>query len=163
MLSIWAQWLPFSGVVVLLITVVSIAVAGWFTVVRRRFDPIGRSIEQIRAQENRQLALLGTLVTALSRQGVVSREEFAGIIQSFVSLDEAPAVPNNPLTSDDLQRINHYIDLARAGGPFTPEQVRDYRTLVDILEQEKPDDPDVWRWVALGALLLGMYLPSKDQ
>lgn len=172
----WAQWLSLSGVVAVLITVVSITIVTWIAVARKfdaidrrfdriesRFDRMEYSIEQIRVQGNGHLALTGSLVTALSRQGLISPDELSGILQNFIAIGGVLAIPTNPLTPEEHQRLSDYLQLAKAGGPFTPDQVRDYRVIVAKLEEEKPKDPDVWGWVALGALLLGIYLLGKEE
>ena len=149
----------------LLVTVVTIGIgmARRFDRIDSRLDQIEHSIDQIRLQGNGHLALTGSLVTALNRQGAISPDELAGILQNFISIGGVLAIPTNPITPEEHERLAYYLDLARAGGPFTPDQVRDYRAIVAILEEEKPQDPDVWGWVALGALLLGIYLLGKQQ
>ena len=160
MLPLWAQWLSLGGVVALVISGISAAVVTWFKVVRR-LDRIERSLDQVRHQGNGHLAMTGSLVNALNRQGVITTDEMAEIVQNFVELAEVPSAPNNPLSPNEYARLVSYIQLARTGGPFTPDQVRDYQALVAQLEEERPRDNNVWALVGLGALLLGMYLLGK--
>ena len=93
---------------------------------------------------------------------MISSDELVLIIQNFVSIGGVLNVPTNPLTPYEYERLTAYLELAQAGGPFTPEHVREYRAIVAKMEAEKPKDPEVWDWVALGALLLGIYLMGKE-
>ena len=111
-LPIWAQWLSPIGVMVGLVTIVFGAVAAWFKIVRR-LDRIEHSIEQIRVQGNGHLSIIGSLVTALNRRGVISAEEFGSIIQNFVSI--GGVIPPNPLSPDEQRRLSYYLELARGG------------------------------------------------
>ena len=83
------------------------------------------------------------------------------ILINYTDLSRIGSIPNNPISPEEHQRLNFYIDLAKRGGPFTPEQVIDYRAIVAKLEAEKPQDSDVWQLVGLGALLLGLYMLGK--
>ena len=87
----------------------------------------------------------------------------ADFLRTYTELARILSAPNNPLTQDEYQRLTRYIALARGGGPFTPEQVRDYQAIIRKLEEEKPLNRDIWPLVALGALLLGMYLLGKRE
>tara|TARA_B100000378_G_scaffold213288_1_gene176345 strand:- start:113 stop:631 length:519 start_codon:yes stop_codon:yes gene_type:complete len=171
----WAQWISVIGVIAGLITALFVAIGAWISVARKfdridsrfdrveaRFDLIEHAIDQIRVQGNGHLALTGSLVTALTRNQLISSDELVLIIQNFVSIGGVLNVPTNPLTPYEYERLTAYLELAQAGGPFTPEQVREYRAIVAKMEAEKPKDPEVWGWVALGALLLGIYLMGKE-
>ena len=85
----------------------------------------------------------------------------SAILQNYTILSQLGPIPDNPISPDEHKRLNNYIELARRGGPFTPEQVTDYRSIVAKLEAERPQDTEVWKLVALGALLLGLYILGK--
>ena len=67
----------------------------------------------------------------------------------------------NPLSREQVDRLNGYIRKAQQGGMFTVEEVEEYNKLVRVLEEEKPDDPNIWPLLALAAFLLGLYLVNK--
>lgn len=69
----------------------------------------------------------------------------------------------NLLTPEELQRLQAYVDKARAGQWFTEEEVWDYNRLVSALEREKPTDPGVWPLVALGDFLVGLGIGGGGQ
>lgn len=47
--------------------------------------------------------------------------------------------------------------------PFTVDEVKDFQALGEKLKQEHPNDPSIWPVLGLIALLVGIYLFSKDQ
>lgn len=68
----------------------------------------------------------------------------------------------NPVTQEELGRLNHYLAKARGGEFFSTDEVLDYNSLVSELEKHKKGDPSVWPFVALGALLAGLFGVSKN-
>lgn len=156
MLPIWGQWLLGSGVIGLFISVLSLivgAVAAWVRI-NRRLDRMEWSLEQIRVQTNGHLVVTGSLVSALSATGVLQPNDPAALLRSYFELAQIPPIPNNPILPEEYSRLKHYLELARQGGPFTPEQVRDYQAIVKKLQQEKPNEPSTWH---LGLLWVLCY------
>ena len=105
---------------------------------------------------------MGSLVGALNEDRVLSPTRTSVMLGHFTEMARIGPVSTNPISYDEQQRLNGYIELARAGGPFTPDQVRDYRVLVAKLEEENPNDRQVGGLLALGALLLGLYILGKE-
>ena len=118
-----------------LITALFVAIGAWISVARKfdridsrfdrveaRFDLIEHAIDQIRVQGNGHLALTGSLVTALTRNQLISSDELVLIIQNFVSIGGVLNVPTNPLTPYEYERLTAYLELAQAGGPLHPSK-----------------------------------------
>jgi len=85
----------------------------------------------------------------------------ASLLEKFTELSKVGPIPNNPISLEERQRLNHYVLKAQRGQPFTIQEVNDYREIVAKLEEEKPDDRSVWALAALGAFLVGLYLLSR--
>jgi hypothetical protein len=146
-----------------------IAVITSIVILVRHFDKLENKVDRIRdglnqniRQSNNMLGLFSTLIGLLSKKGVIDQKEFGTIIKEFSVIGRITEVHPNPITLQQTDVLNGYIRRAQQGGTFTTPEVQEYRTLVARLEQEHPDDPDIMALVALAALLMGLYLLSKD-
>ena len=158
MLPLWIQWVGGAAFAVALTALVALGASIWKRLVRMEL-----SMGQVRQQANSHLTLTGGLIAALNRHDVISRTDMGEILGLYAQLGHLPSAPPNPLSPYEQIKLDQYIALARAGGPFTVEQVHDYKALVDKLEEEAPNDPNVWPLVALAAFLIGLYLYGKSQ
>ena len=145
MIPIWAQWLfgavPFG--------ILAGGALAWLRL-SKRMDRLEWTTSQIADRCNGQLTLMGSLVAFLNEDKVLAPERTSLLLGHFTDMAKIGPVSTNPISFDEQQRLNAYIELARAGGPFTSEQVAEYRALVARLEEEKPSDPQLgayWRWV----------------
>ncbi|MBI4285945.1 MAG: hypothetical protein HY670_08645 [Chloroflexi bacterium] len=126
-----------------------------------RIDEIRDGINQTIRQSNGMLGLFGTLIGLLSEQGIIEKKNFGPILKDFAQIGRIGEIHPNPLSLEEVTRLNGYIRRAQQGGLFTREEVEEYNSLVRKLEQEKPNNPDVWPLLALAALLSGLYLVNK--
>lgn len=112
---------------------------------------------------------IGQMVMMLHKRGSLTDDELAQLIQHFTQL----AAPNlnftlltarknkNPLTPEEADSLEHYINMANQGFPFSSPDINEYSKLVEKakIEQEKEANP--WPLIALGAFLLGLFLASQ--
>ena len=144
MLPLWAQWVigisSISGVFVAL-------VSGFYTLSRRlnnidrRIDRLVQSVDQVRTQGNNSLKLLGSLVSTLVSRGNLSEDDNRTMILALAQFGNLPQAPSNPLDPEEEKRLNHYVELANQGDPYSPKDVKDFEKLVEKLKEESPDDP----------------------
>jgi hypothetical protein len=149
----------------ILITLIMIAVK-----LERRFNRLENGVNRIRdglnsiiGQSNNMLGLFGTLIGLLAKRETIDKEDFGNIIKDFTVIGRISEINVNPLSREEIDRLNGYIRKARQGGAFTRPEVEEYNELVTRLEEEKPDDPNIWPLVALAAFLLGLYLISRKK
>jgi hypothetical protein len=153
-----------AGIVATFIAVISaiIIVVRHFDKLENKVDGIRDGLNQNIRQNNNVLGLFSTLIGLLSKRGVIDKEEFGIIIKEFATIGRISEIQPNPLTAQQTATLNGYIRRAQQGGTFTTQEVQEYNALVRRLEQEHPNDPSIMPLVALAALLLGLYLFSRD-
>ena len=78
-------------------------------------------------------------------------------------LDRLARKDNNPLTPEEANHLQEYIDKANKGLPFSYDEINDYYKLVEEAKKDQPKDINPWPLIALGAFLLGLWLGSKKQ
>jgi hypothetical protein len=133
-----------------------------FTRMENRVDSIREGLNQNIRHSNNILGLLSTLIGILSQRNVLDKKDFGKIIKEFSMVEEIREVNPNPITTEQTERLNGYIRRAKEGGNFTTSEVQEYNSLVKMLEAEHPNDTAIMALVALGVLLLGLYLLNKD-
>lgn len=137
----------------------------------RRFGRVDSGLGAIRKQVDSHLTLIGTIIRILHRRKSLDDQEFAEVLRSYsnivasetASLFSEELQKGNPLTMAEVQRLNAYVQRAQQGDFFIPEEVNDYNALVTRMEQDRPNDPNVWPLVALGAFLLGLFIGVASQ
>jgi len=157
----------FVGIIVPVIASV-VGLGYWFG---RRFERLQSGLDAVRTQLDSHLTLLGTLIRILHKRKGLDDEEFSEVIASYsrMALAKIPSFiqeefgGGNPLTPEEVRRLNSYISKANRGEFFTPDEVEHYNALVRKVEQDRPNDPGVWPLVALGAFLLGLFLASQKK
>lgn len=112
---------------------------------------------------------IGQMVMMLHKRGSLSDDELGELIQHFTHL----ASPNlnlallmarrnkNPLTPEEADRLEGYINKANQRQYFPPSDIRDYSELVEKAQREQETEVNPWPLIALGAFLLGLLLASQ--
>ena len=139
--------------------------------IQRLEQRLDLGVKGLRHQSDGLLTLMGTILKVLYGRQALTSDEFSSIIQTHTQMIREGAdaalqretLLGNPLAREEAVRLQGYLDKARRGEFFTPNQVEDYNRLVRRMEQDRPDDPGVWPLVALGAFLLGLFLASKSK
>jgi hypothetical protein len=121
------------------------------------------SLDQLRTQSNGHLVVTGKLVSSFVTRGDLSRDDISVILSTYTTLAQIPPIPNNPISPQEHQRLNNYIEMARQGQWFTPAQVEDYQAIVRKIQEERPNDRNLLALLGLGALLLGLFLLGKQE
>lgn len=151
------------GIILILVTLITIAVRA-----ERRFNRLESNIGHLRdglnqaiRQSNGMLGLFGTLIGLLAKREAIAKEDFSNILKDFTVIGHVGEVSPNPLDREEVDTLNRYIRKARQGGVFTRPEVEEYNELVRRLEDERPDDPNIWPLISLAAFLLGLYLANR--
>jgi len=119
-----------------------------------------------------QTQTLATLATILAHTGQLAADQVAALLTqqarlSVISVDaflDMERAGHNPLTAEEVDRLQRYVDQARRGEMLSVDEVHDYNAIVAIAEREHPEDLGVWTLAVLGAFLRGLILePSVDQ
>ncbi len=127
--------------------------------------------EYLQASVAQMNEFIGKMIMMIHKRGVLSDGELAEMIQFYTQLAtpnltlalQIAQKKNNPLTPDQAQRLQLYIDKAQQGIPFSYDEINDYQQLVEEAKKEQPKDFNPLPLVALGAFLLGLWLGSKKQ
>ncbi len=114
---------------------------------------------------------MGKMLMMLQKRGSLSEDELATLIQHYTqlaspNLNAALATArkkNNPLTPDEANRLQYYIDKANNGTPFLHEEISDYSQLVQKARQELSKESNPWPLIALGAFLIGLAIGSGEK
>ena len=114
---------------------------------------------------------MGKMIMMLHKRGALTEEELGLLIQHYTQL----ASPNlnlalsiarekeNPLTPEEANRLEYYVEKANNGYPFIQEEIDDYSYLVEEARKELSKETNPWPLVALGAFLLGLILGSREK
>lgn len=135
----------------------------YFTKLENKVDGIRGGVNQVIRQSNGMLGLFGTVIGLLSKRGVIEKEDIGSILKDFTVIGHITEIHPNPLTIAETNTLNGYIRRARQGGEFTRTEVEEYNALVRRLDEERPNDPNIWPLLALAALLLGLYFASRSR
>ncbi len=112
---------------------------------------------------------IGQMVMMLHKRDSLSDEELGQLIQYFTQL----ASPNlnlalltarrnkNPLTPEEADRLENFINKANQGHYFSPSDIGAYSELVEKAKREQQTEANPWPLIALGAFLLGLLLASQ--
>lgn len=111
--------------------------------------------------------LLGQMIMMLHKRGSVTDEELAQLIQHYTQLASpnlrlallAARKDRNPLTPEEANYLEYYVNKANEGSPFSYEEIDHYRQLVEAAKKEQETNP--WPLIALGGFLLGLWLGSQ--
>ena len=139
--------------------IVAIVGVPWY--LSRRFARIEAKLNEVIRVSNTLNSLNGTLINLLHSKKILDDDEFKTIVGTFTRALDVHEISPNPLSPEELQRLNSYIRRAQQGDFFSSSEVEDYNALVRYMEREKPNDANIWPLVALGAFLLGLFLASK--
>lgn len=115
------------------------------------------------------LGLQGITIGMINSRQPLSAEELRKLHEEYSKLATAGIETfvdrwketGSPLTNDEAERLKYYINKARQGSFFSPQEVEEYRNIVNKVEREHPTDPGVWPLIALGAFLFGLFVASQ--
>ena len=136
---------------------------GRFAKLEMRVGRVELKLNELIRSSNTLNNLSGTLIHLLHNKGIMDDDDFKTILGSYTKALDVQEISPNPLSPEELDRLNSYIRKAKSGEFFSADEVEDYNTLVSELNKERGDDPSVWPLIALGAFLLGLFLASKSK
>ena len=114
-------------------------------------------------------SFMGQMVMMLNNRGTLSNEELAIMLEHYQKLSlpnlktalEIARRKNNPLTPDEANRLEYYINKVNRYDPLTYDEINDYSALVKKAQEELDKTSNPWPLIALAAFLLGLALASK--
>lgn len=116
----------------------------------------------IQNQLDRHTELLGMLATGMQRSGGFSDEDIGKLVQQVASSVPVKEMEtSNPLTPQEINRLNHYLAKARQGSHFLPQEAEDFRDLSIRARSMQPENPNWWPLATLAAFIFGLWLGSK--
>lgn len=136
---------------------------GLFAKSEVRVGRVEQKLNELIRSSNTLNNLSGTLIHLLHDKKIMDDDDFKNILGSYTKALDVQEISPNPLSPEELDRLNYYIRKAKNGDFFSAEEVEDYNALVSQLNKERGDDPNVWPLVALGAFLLGLFLASQSK
>jgi len=125
--------------------------------------------ENLQASVACMVEFMGKMIMMLHKRETLTDKELSEMIQYYTQL----ASPNlnlalqqaqkklNPLTPEQANRLQYYINKANQGLSFSYNEINDYRELVEEAKKEQSPDINPWPLIALGAFLLGLWLGSQ--
>lgn len=104
------------------------------------------------------------IIAMLKRRGELSEQEVSDVLERQVAMNDVTIEAylgrersgRNPLTIEQIDKLQYYVDKARRGERFSPAEVREFNNIVAIAERENPLDPGVFALSKLGAFLRGL-------
>ena len=102
------------------------------------------------------------LAAGMQRAGAFSDEDIGKLMQQVASSISVKEIQtSNPLTPQEINRLNRYLTKARQGSPFLPQEAQDFRDLSIRARNMQPENPNWWPLATLGAFIFGLWLGSK--
>jgi len=113
---------------------------------------------------------LGKMIMMLHKRDSLTDEELAELINHYTQL----ALPNltlaltlarknnNPLTPEEANKLQFFIDKANRGNSFLLSEINEYQQLVDKARREQSGEINPWPLIALAAFLLGLIIASRQ-
>jgi len=129
--------------------------------IEMRLENIEKRLKNHDTQLSALAAFGGRMIAVLYSRKVIDEVEYSDLRDLWIKSAGIPTEATEGLTLEEKERLNFYLRKAHQGQRFSPEEVEDYRRLVEKLERAKKGSPEVWPLVALGAFLFGLYLGSK--
>lgn len=136
---------------------------GRFAKLEARFNKVELKLNELVQLSNTLNNLSGILVSLLYSKKIMDDKDFSSILGNYTKALNIQEISPNPISPEELARLNKYIRKAQNGESFSAAEVEDYNALVKELNKEKGDDPNIWPLVALGAFLLGLFLASRGK
>ena len=127
--------------------------------------------ENLNAAVAHTIEFTGKMLMMLHKRKALSDQELSELIQYYTQLAspnltlalQKARKDNNPLTPEEANHLQEYIDKANKGLPFSYDEINDYYKLVEEAKKDQPKDINPWPLIALGAFLRGLWLGSKKQ
>lgn len=114
-------------------------------------------LDSIARRENFLLLNQSSLLTIFMQKGIITSEEgmslTKGLIEDiaekdFKNLFDKLKIKTNPFTTKDIEKIEKYLQMAREGKDFTPDQAQEFYQLAKIIKEEAGpasyDAQDIW-------------------
>lgn len=86
------------------------------------------------------------------------RTQLTSIVRESIRLE---SVLHNPLSPEELERMQQYHDVIAAGHPLSEDQARDMNGLAERMKADHPDEPVFNSLLLVTALLLAIALLQK--
>ncbi len=67
----------------------------------------------------------------------------------------------NPISAEEAQRLQLYVERARANQPFTPQEAQDFYDLSQRVSKDRSQDEGAWGILLLAAFILALYVLAK--
>jgi len=129
-----------------------------FVVWRARgiLDKYGNKLDQIINTTNVNTNLIGNLSHVLTEREVINSDDLLRINEVYqASLNIQPLNPN-PLTNDEITRLNNYINKSKHQ-LLNLTELEDFKSLVQKLKDEYPDAASTTKLVNYAAFLTGTH------
>lgn len=120
---------------------------------------LGKRIESAERNIAVQNAAIEGLLHILQQNGKVTKDNIALIAKTLKLQAEAEG---NPITREEADKLNNYIQWSREGRQFTPEQARDFHQLAEKYRRdpkvlEKTPAEDLGGLLVLAGLIFALY------
>lgn len=135
----------------------------------RRLENIELRIATVEFQNRALLKAFPQVVASLITGHVVSTEQGTQMIST--ALDSPPIAeflrqikPTvNPLSETDVDRYRSYVERLKVRQFLTPNEVRDFYRISDVVTREYPGNESSWLIFLVGGILLGAILADSKE
>ena len=69
----------------------------------------------------------------------------------------------NPVSADEANRLQQYVERARRNEIFTPDEAQDFYNLSQRVSQDRSGDEGAWAIFLLAAFVLALYFLSRER
>lgn len=105
--------------------------------------------------------LVGIILNILRKGKLISEDDMTTITQEQMKLQQVEPFKQNPLTDEEVQKLNSVINKAKHAKHLTADEVQEFVEIVEKMQDEMPDERIVWTLSNIAAFLGGMYLDLK--
>lgn len=133
--------------------------AGFIAWIARWIWGLGKRMEKIELEVRVLNGALESLLQVIQQNGKLSKSEAQVLAKSIKFHAEAEG---NPITAVEAQRLNQYIQWARDGRQFTPEQAREFHEISEKYRNDpkvlaKTPADELGALLVLGGIIFALY------
>ena len=136
------------------LVILTLFLLGWR--IRGRLDKYDNKLDQIIDTTNVNSNLIGNLSHVLVKKKVLSSDDLIEINKTYVESLKIQRLNPNPITKEELDRVNGYISKAKHS-LLTPAEFKDFKELVRKLQIENPDVASTAKLANYVAFISGTY------
>jgi hypothetical protein len=166
MLSTWTDIAVIVGTVVAAVALIGTWLGGLRAELRRSLQDVGQRIDDVTVVTQLNTQALSILLPSVTLRADAKANRNAldslapKLMDALASTIAQEHHWHNPLTRDELQRLESYKERLEQHRELTPDELRDMKDLADRVHAEHPDDKSSLTLALLAGLFLALLLST---